>query len=124
MFSSVRSVRVRMGRIPSAAHASMSAFAGKQNRYSVPSSFKIFAIAALPVIIVSPFAVSFTNPAMSFLCEPLILARQTGGSSNPSRGLCVLTANAKGGKGEETEERVWGDNLLRKGASDECRSAR
>src|SRR5260370_16967773 len=52
MFTSVRSVRATIGRMPIAAHASMRGLTGKQNRYSVPSSWRIRAIAAATVIIV------------------------------------------------------------------------
>src|SRR4051812_13776798 len=46
MFTSVRSVRATIGRMPTRAASSISAFTGKQNRNSVPSAFKILATAA------------------------------------------------------------------------------
>jgi hypothetical protein len=52
MFTSVRSVRATIGRMPIAAHASMRGLTGKQKIKSVPSSWRIRAIAAATVIIV------------------------------------------------------------------------
>src|SRR5688572_31312440 len=48
MLTATRSVRVTIGRIPSAATASISALFGKQTTCSTPSIFRIFAIAVLP----------------------------------------------------------------------------
>src|SRR5829696_7858098 len=50
MFTSVRSVRATIGRMPTAAQASMSGLTGKQKRYSVPSSLRMRAIMAATVI--------------------------------------------------------------------------
>jgi len=50
MLTVVRSVRDMMGIMPAMAAASINALAGKQNRYSVPSIFRMFAMAVFPCI--------------------------------------------------------------------------
>jgi hypothetical protein len=54
MFSSVRSVRATIGRMPIRAHSSMWELTGKQERYSVPSAFRMLAIAAEALVPVAP----------------------------------------------------------------------
>ena len=54
MLTSVRSVRVMIGRMSIFAAASISVLAGKQNRYSTPSDFNILAIASTLFICGSP----------------------------------------------------------------------
>src|SRR5829696_5648871 len=79
---SVRSVRLTIGRMPTAAAASMSTFAGKQNTESTPSRFRTSAIAALPFI------------------GPLPRYRRRLAATMPSADLLILRAAEQAADGE------------------------
>src|SRR5262245_53528105 len=53
MFTIARSVRATTGRMSRPAHSSMRGLAGKQKRYSVPSAFRMLAIAWDPFMVLS-----------------------------------------------------------------------
>src|SRR3954451_14076400 len=69
MFKSVRSVRAMIGRIPTAAASSINALTGKQKRCSVPSAFRICAMALD----------AFMKIAGSFGCQIMIEHLKTRG---------------------------------------------
>src|SRR3954470_16503383 len=74
IFTSVRSVRATIGRMPTRAASSISALTGKQKRNSVPSVFKMLATAAAAFM--ATFYCIESKPSehspASFRCEILV----------------------------------------------------